>query len=109
MRSRSLLALVISSALLLTLAPGSVAINDEPTDVFLFPSYESGSESVNKMGIVYDDNQTLLGTVSNLVDQTKKSPPDNAPYCSSVNDPKCKDVETLWADQIMGPCESASD
>lgn len=109
MRSRSLLALVITSALLLTIAPQSIAINDEPTGVFLFPSNGPGNENVTKMGIIYDDNQTLLGTVSNLVDQERKSPPDNAPYCSSVNDDKCKDVETLWADQIMGPCESASD
>lgn len=109
MRSRSFTALVLSSALLMTLAPGSLAINDEPTDVFLFPSYDSGSESVSKMGIIYDDNQTLLGTVSNLVDQQRKSPPDTAPYCASINDPKCKDVDTLWADQIMAPCESTTD
>lgn len=109
MMKRSLVAIAVTSALLLTLAPQSIAINDEPTDVFLFPSNGPGNENVTKMGIIYDDNQTLLGTVSNLVDQERKSPPDNAPYCTSVDDDKCKDVDTLWADQIMGPCESASD
>ena len=107
--AKSVLALVMASALILSASPNSIAINDEETGVFLFPSNGPGSESVNKIGIIYDDAQTLLGTVSNLVDQNKKSPPENAPYCTSVNDPKCKDVDTLWADQIMGPCESGSD
>lgn len=102
-------AVMISAALALSSAQVSTAINDEETGVFLFPSNGPGTESITRVGIIYDDNQTLVGNVSNLVDQSKKSPPDNAPYCTSVTDPKCADVDTLWADQIMGPCESASD
>ena len=107
--TKSALALFMATALIISASPLSTAINDEETGVFLFPSNGPESNSVNKVGIIYDDAQTLLGTVSNLVDQEKKSPPESAPYCTSVNDAKCKDVDTLWADQIMGPCESASD
>lgn len=106
---KTVITILISGALVISSAPTSTAINDEETSVFLFPSNGPGNESVNKIGIIYDDAQTLLGTVSNLVDQSKKSPPESAPYCTSVGDAKCKDVDTLSADQIMGPCESQSD